>query len=56
MRSLSLATLLVGVVANEYQTHSKVPVVVNTIGPFNNPAETYKVRERAISIMQVHYV
>lgn len=42
MRSLRLAALLLGVAANEYQAHNKVPVAVNTIGPFNNPAESYK--------------
>ena len=29
--------------AYEYYSHEKVPILVNTVGPFNNPAETYKV-------------
>lgn len=32
-----------GVAANapEYKMHEKIPVMVNNVGPFNNPAETY---------------
>lgn len=33
---------LASVAAFEYAIHDKVPVMANTVGPFNNPAESYK--------------
>jgi hypothetical protein len=44
---LALCGLLVSVLsaefaaATEYKTHDRVPVHVNTVGPFHNPAEVY---------------
>jgi hypothetical protein len=31
-------------ISHHYQAHDHVPVVANTVGPFNNPTETYPVR------------
>ena len=28
---------------NKFHTHDRVAVVANTVGPFNNPTETYHV-------------
>ncbi len=29
------------VLSRHYQTHESVPLVANTVGPYNNPTETY---------------
>jgi hypothetical protein len=39
---LLAATLLV-VEATHYRAHDAVHIIANTIGPFNNPTETYPV-------------
>lgn len=31
---------------NHYQAHDHVGIVANTVGPFNNPTETYPVRTK----------
>lgn len=40
--SLLCCIALVLVVADEYAIHDKIPAMANTVGPFNNPAESYK--------------
>jgi hypothetical protein len=39
---LALAILLCAVQGESYGEHEPVSVLVNTVGPFNNPAEAYK--------------
>lgn len=34
-------TLVVTVVAKRYRAHDRVQLAANTVGPFNNPTETY---------------
>jgi Endomembrane protein 70 len=36
----------------KYQTHDKVALAANTVGPFNNPTETYPVRFGAFPFAQ----
>ena len=31
-----------------YHAHDKVAIVANTVGPFNNPTETYPVKTRSL--------
>jgi heme/copper-type cytochrome/quinol oxidase subunit 4 len=31
------------VVSTRFSNHERVPIVANTVGPFNNPTETYPV-------------
>jgi hypothetical protein len=38
-----LSTGLQLIYANRYTAHDRVTVVANTVGPFNNPTETYPV-------------
>jgi hypothetical protein len=41
-RFLVLLACAVGLAAAmEYQHHDKVPILVNNVGPFHNPAESY---------------
>jgi hypothetical protein len=37
----SLSLCLVSVEARRYAAHDPVAIVANTVGPFNNPTETY---------------
>jgi hypothetical protein len=41
-----ISTLVVFIKAkdNKFSTHDRVAAVANTVGPFNNPTETYHVR------------
>jgi hypothetical protein len=55
MSSISLAVclaivacFLVTIEARRYHAHDKVAIVANTVGPFNNPTETYPVRARLL--------
>jgi len=43
--SLSL-TLFVTVVSKRYHIHDPVTITANTVGPYNNPTETYQVSSR----------
>ena len=40
---LLLVLLVASVAALRYHAHDRVAVVANTVGPFNNPTETYPV-------------
>ena len=42
--SCLIVALLGGLVEGaRYSNHEKVPLIANTVGPFNNPTETYPV-------------
>ena len=42
--SCLVVALLVGLVeSTRFANHDKVPLIANTVGPFNNPTETYPV-------------
>jgi hypothetical protein len=44
--SCVVVALIVGLVqGNRFANHERVPLVANTVGPFNNPTETYPVSE-----------
>ena len=34
----------VGAESHRYRAHDRIGLVANTVGPFNNPTETYPVR------------
>ena len=40
-----IASALVAAEARRYKTHDRIGLVANTVGPFNNPTETYPVSE-----------
>ena len=44
-----LTLLLIGlanaVITSKFEAHDRIAVVANTVGPFNNPTETYHVRK-----------
>lgn len=39
--------------AKKYQIHDRVPVVANTVGPYNNPTETYAVCPTVLSLRHI---
>lgn len=44
MKLIIFLTLCISyVLATHYHTHDHVGIVANTVGPFNNPTETYPV-------------
>lgn len=40
---LVVAIIGVFVEGNRFANHERVPLIANTVGPFNNPTETYPV-------------
>ena len=48
---LIFSSLLSVLSAKRYQAHDKVLAVANTVGPFNNPTETYPVRHKIYIII-----
>lgn len=46
LQSFCLFVILnIGVDARRYKAHDRIGLVANTVGPFNNPTETYPVRK-----------
>lgn len=55
-----LTLILIGLVylasANKFEAHDRVAVVANTVGPFNNPTETYHVWKYDIIIKSFYII
>lgn len=53
---LIIASILAIVSSKRYQAHDKVLAVANTVGPFNNPTETYPVRNFMNNLYDFLYI
>lgn len=43
------------IAANRFHAHDKVDLVANTVGPYNNPTETYPVSSCGLVILKMFH-
>ena len=49
-----LVFILFGIIeAERYKAHDRIGLVANTVGPFNNPTETYPVRKLILTSLNL---